>query len=373
MTTELAPEAAPAQEWPCSIDEYHADGRNSVSHSELDLFIESPRLYHGRIITGEYPREETAALDFGQVFHDVVLGERVFDRENFNRGTIAIWEPCESPSPTDDKFMRADFVSDSGSRYWFYENGVVRMSDHWGEVGGCYWAFKGEVAGKPVCGVCSWDDFFSLQSFTPIPRRVLNAQGHKKGSAWTEFADAHADEILLKEDEFETIVHMLDSIRIHGAARELLFDLKGKNEYSIRWKCQHTGIKRRARLDRVIPGLIIDLKSLADVSAKEFAAHAYRYGYHRQVAFYQDAILALRGRVLRFVFVCVQKTPPYTCEVYELDSEFVNLGGDENRDALRRLAGCRDSGVFQSPSHGTIVTLSAPTWALNERHWHYGD
>lgn len=56
-------------------DEYHAD-YSRVSHSMLETFRESPRLYYGRYVTREYPSERTDAMDFGTAAHAMLLEDR---------------------------------------------------------------------------------------------------------------------------------------------------------------------------------------------------------------------------------------------------------------------------------------------------------
>ena len=267
-----------AGHWPCSNCEYHADSANSVSHSELEVFRRSPRLYYGRFIMAEWPREETDAFDLGTVLHAEALGQ---------------------PS----------------------EHGV-------------------------------------------IPQSVLSATGARTGAAWKAFEAEHAGKILLKEAEYEPVAGMLDSIRRHPVAARMM-GCEGHNEYSIRWRDGITGLTRRARLDRLTGRVIVDLKSCRDASPKAFAQAAANLGYHRQAAWYQDAVRALTDEELPFVFVAVEKQPPYTCEVYELDLQFLENGRNENRSDLLRLADCRKSDVWERQGYGRIVTLSAPAWAFS--------
>lgn len=84
-----------------------------------------------------------------------------YTSRNYYMGTEATFEPCERPS------READYVSDSGSAYWYSEDGVVRESDHWGrEVASCNW-YLGEADGAAACwdsegvrcGFCAWGGF----------------------------------------------------------------------------------------------------------------------------------------------------------------------------------------------------------------------
>ena len=50
----------------------------------------------------------------------------MYNSENFYMGTEASWNDAEAPE------READYVSDSGSAYWYTESGVFRKSNHWG-------------------------------------------------------------------------------------------------------------------------------------------------------------------------------------------------------------------------------------------------
>lgn len=64
-----------ATEYKCTNAEYHAE-RDSWSHSQAeDLIQKGPTYFRGRHITGEFPREEKKAFDFGTVVHSVLLGD----------------------------------------------------------------------------------------------------------------------------------------------------------------------------------------------------------------------------------------------------------------------------------------------------------
>lgn len=62
-----------AELWTVAVADYYADQRQSVSHSDLEVFRESPRLYEGQFLTGEWPAEETDDMVFGRVFHGLCL------------------------------------------------------------------------------------------------------------------------------------------------------------------------------------------------------------------------------------------------------------------------------------------------------------
>lgn len=195
-----------------------------------------------------------------------------------------------------------------------------------------------------------------------IPVDVLSASGSKAGGKWTAFRERYEDKILVKDAEMASVRAMQRSVQEHTAANVLLISA-GHTEVSLKWLDGELGIERRARIDRLTNDFVIDVKTLADVSPEGFAKAAYGFGYARQRAFYRDALSAIGATDLPFVFVCVQKTPPYTTAVYELDEEFVRLGAEQNWEDLKRFVTCVRSGVWRSPAWGQIIRLSPPRWA----------
>ncbi len=64
--------------WNCSIEEYHAD-RQWLSHSALEIFRKSPRLYK-RWFDGEWEREKTPEFRLGSALHAMLLEPDSFDQ-----------------------------------------------------------------------------------------------------------------------------------------------------------------------------------------------------------------------------------------------------------------------------------------------------
>lgn len=79
--------------------------------------------------------------------------------------TYANWR--EVPSlPREMEYREPDFVSRSGSQYWYTNSGVYRKSDHWGRrIGTCEWYIDGCSYDElvSIIGYCRWDDFVDLE------------------------------------------------------------------------------------------------------------------------------------------------------------------------------------------------------------------
>jgi len=91
---------------------------------------------------------------------------RTFDKNNFYKDTEAIFIRSKEPN------YPPDYVSDSGSKYWYMKDGVYRRSDHWGRnVASCNWYLFGQKGqnisswdykGPEITGFAKWVDFRDL-------------------------------------------------------------------------------------------------------------------------------------------------------------------------------------------------------------------
>ena len=79
-----------------------------------------------------------------------------YTKDNFFVATVADWTRAEIPERT------PDYVSYSGSAYWFYPHSVRRQSDHWGEVRTCRWFLEGRDIHVFACAECDFDEFRSV-------------------------------------------------------------------------------------------------------------------------------------------------------------------------------------------------------------------
>lgn len=93
----------------------------------------------------------------------------MYDASNFFELTTANFVTAEVPN------READYVSNSGSEYWYTEDGVYRLADHWGsKIASCDWYLNGENTCSwsdehgERCGFCKWSDFGDKYPFQNI-------------------------------------------------------------------------------------------------------------------------------------------------------------------------------------------------------------
>lgn len=81
-------------------------------------------------------------------------------------------------------------------------------------------------------------------------------------------------------------------------------------------------------------GLVVDLKTAQCAGASKFAKACHSFRYHVQDAFYTDGLRQVGQRVLKFVFIAIEKEPPYAIGIYELSENARHLGRQIYKDDL---------------------------------------
>lgn len=166
----------------------------------------------------------------------------------------------------------------------------------------------------------------------------------------------------LSAEDADVIDGMVRSVRAHPLASKLLVD--GQSELTVRWRDEATGLECKARADYYVRerGLIIDVKTTEDAGPEGFAKSCARYGYHRQHALYRDGFRASGLPAEHFVFVAIEKEPPYAVATYVLDDEALARGEDSIADDMATLAECMKTGCW--PGYATSIrVLTLPRWA----------
>lgn len=86
---------------------------------------------------------------------------KVYGKHNFHKHTFCIWK--EVPF-ADVAHFKISYTSQSGSRYIFIDEGLFRISNHWGRVANCHWRLIPLVEFKrqfTIVAFANWIDFYS--------------------------------------------------------------------------------------------------------------------------------------------------------------------------------------------------------------------
>lgn len=181
--------------------------------------------------------------------------------------------------------------------------------------------------------------------------------------AKADFQAANAGKIVLAAPEFDLCVALRTSVLRHPDASGLLSG--GVAESSVFAVDPVTGLTVKCRPDYLKDsGIIVDLKTTDDASPIEFGRSAAKFRYHVQAAHYLDTFkLAFGEAPSHFVFVVVEKKPPYEVGVYYIEAAAMSVGRQLARRDLNKLAECQASDAWPGYTPDP-QPLAFPEWAL---------
>lgn len=170
--------------------------------------------------------------------------------------------------------------------------------------------------------------------------------------------------IPLKQEEFDAVEAMGEAVLKDQRAR-FLFSTGGP-EVSAFWRDEPTKVMLRARFDWLPDAterrfIVPDLKSAVSAERVAFGKAAASFGYDVQQEFYRNAVKAHGiDPDPAFLFVVVEKTPPYLVNVIELDEDFRRCGAQRARQAIDLFDKCMTEDHW--PGYPGVQVAPAPRW-----------
>lgn len=157
--------------------------------------------------------------------------------------------------------------------------------------------------------------------------------GTKAVAQWAEIQGKP----VLSHEQMDLVEQMACGVAMNSEAVDLL--LYGRSEGVVR--ADYCGVPCQIRIDWVHPHRgIVDLKTCDDLTW--FEADARRYGYQRQMAFYQSVLAEVNeGALVPVHLVAIEKKEPFRCGVWRVSDQTLQIARQENQAAIRRLITCR--------------------------------
>jgi hypothetical protein len=184
---------------------------------------------------------------------------------------------------------------------------------------------------------------------------------------WSKWKADNIDLIEITAKEKDKLLRMAESLAKHTLASRLLTAPDAMGESTALWTDPKHKLLCKARIDLRIPSMRIwcDLKSTEDASPQHFPRSIAKYGYHIQHAHYSSASEVLDESLRAFLFIAVEKEPPYAVAVHAIDAEAESRGIELRDRAMETLTECLINDNF--PAYApTIHRASLPTWALRD-------
>lgn len=189
-----------------------------------------------------------------------------------------------------------------------------------------------------------------------------------KGFCTIHRPDADEDEIELVTSSVWDTAHRMMEATLELDMASLLLDAAQDREICYVWKEETSGMACKALIDADSSekDAIIDLKTTREISPDGFRRSIFRYGYHRQAAFYLNGALNVHRQRKNFFWIAQESTPPFECVVYEPAPEMIEQAAETLYRWLAQIGECRERD--QWPGFGSYgpVTLFLPDWMTHE-------
>lgn len=146
----------------------------------------------------------------------------------------------------------------------------------------------------------------------------------REGKAqWAALEAQHPGAEVIDPDDYTTINDMAESAYIHPSASALLQCDRRLIEASFAWRepVDEVDVIVKARPDLIarLPNgrtAVVDIKTTKDASPKGFAREVVNYSYLEQAAFYLRGLRALADVERDWIWIAIEKEPPYAVGVY---------------------------------------------------------
>jgi exodeoxyribonuclease VIII len=190
---------------------------------------------------------------------------------------------------------------------------------------------------------------------------------------WDVFQQMNAGKAIVTQDQWDTSQRIRDAVYKHMAARELL-EMPGVVEDVLNWSMPVTlangksmMVQCKAKPDkRLNAGVLLDLKTTKDAKPSNFGRSVVNYRYDVQAAWYRAGHQhAVGSDIEAFVFIAVEKEPPFGVSVMYVSEPIFELGATKYAQDLAVYAECLNSNKW--PCYpDQILELEIPSWAFNK-------
>lgn len=192
----------------------------------------------------------------------------------------------------------------------------------------------------------------------------------KEGKAiWAEFCEQSEGKTLITAEDYQRASEMCASLYNAPFVEKLL---SGEREKEFFWTDDLTGEECKCRADCILNAgnvdIVSDLKSASSGDLEHFTKDSINYGYDFQAGMYTEGIDKCTGKSHSFVFIVVEKDPPYAVNVLQADELFVKRGKDLFRELIGIYHDCKTSGDWYGylGKYKVINSLSLPAWLAKE-------
>lgn len=179
--------------------------------------------------------------------------------------------------------------------------------------------------------------------------------------AYEHWVRRHPGKQQVPYDDYETIEEMAKAVLSKKKVHNLLKDIPEHwREVSLYWQ-DDSGVVCKGRLDAYSEELdcIVDLKTTKSAHPTAFGRSILSYGYYRQAAYYMRGARACGLQPKHFIFIAIEKEPPYATGIYRITDASLKFAEQEINSLLARYQ--RAVSTNKWPDYGTeILDIEIP-------------
>ncbi|MGV9002837.1 hypothetical protein [Flavobacterium sp.] len=150
---------------------------------------------------------------------------KIYSKKNFHKHTFCLWQEVTFDTI---KNLEKDHKSKSGSGYIFVENGVYRVSNHWGRVANCRWRLLGAKNYRnqdTKVAFAAWKDFYPNDEISKSFFIKVDFEINEVFFFHTHSAQFDAKDILRNADDTFKIIKVIKELLTEtGWSKHLIFD-----------------------------------------------------------------------------------------------------------------------------------------------------
>ena len=188
----------------------------------------------------------------------------------------------------------------------------------------------------------------------------------KEGKKW---AIDNKNKIIIDFDLGSNLFEIEKSVL--NSPAKLIYDIKGQTELSYFWDDLGL-VKGKCRPDWISDdgNIVVDIKTTTDASPKGFQKSIANWGYHLQLGWYIRGLRKLGLPAKEFIFIAIEKTPPFSVGVYRANKEMITYANDEINNLVYDIDESLKSDDFPDYTP-EILDLGLPNWMINPKEPEY--
>ena len=197
--------------------------------------------------------------------------------------------------------------------------------------------------------------------YNPIVSPKVDRRTKEGKLLWETFLSSAGDREVIDAEEAIAIDGMVASVRESAAAQKLL--KSGEAEVSCFATYDHTEIRCRPDWHCPERRLIVSLKTTEDASPDAFVRQVATYRYHLQMAVEMYALSQEWSEDAHYVWLVVEKEPPYAVSLFCPDPHMISVGFSLLRDAVSLFQDAVSRDAFGESRYRYNEEISLPRWA----------